>query len=101
MPERSNLLRLAIFKYGESVLVQIGDHMLFVIDDGSVQYNLLHFGMKNEGTRRLPLGLRRSRARARAVRRGRAGGGRALLAGGIGLCWLRATRGRLGRGRIL
>ena len=75
--------------------------MLFVIDDGSVQYNLLHFGMKNEATRLLPLGWWRLLWRRLALRRWWAGGGRSLLAGGIGLCWLRATRGRLGRGRIL
>src|ERR1700730_14252792 len=103
MPERSNHLRLAIFKYGESVLVQISDHVLLVIDDGSVQHNFLHFSVENEaarlGTWLLPLGWGRLLWSRLALRRWLAGGGRlSLPASGIGLRWLRAARRRLGRG---
>ena len=45
-------LRLAVLEYGESILVEVGDHALLVVDDRGVQQDLLHFGMEDE-TRRV------------------------------------------------
>ena len=35
----------------ESILVQVGDHALLVVDDRGMQQDLLHFGMENKNPR--------------------------------------------------
>ena len=40
----------AVLEDGESVLVEVGDHALLVVDHGRVQQNFLHFGMEDEAS---------------------------------------------------
>ncbi len=41
---------LAVLEDGESVLVEVGNHALLVVDHGRVQQNLLHIGMENKAS---------------------------------------------------
>ena len=50
MAERLDDLGLAVFEHGESILVEVGDDALLVIDDRGMQQDLLHLGMEDEAT---------------------------------------------------
>ena len=91
MAERLDDLRLAILENGESILVEVGDHALFVVDDGGVQQDLLYVGMEDK-TARFGAGLlplRGAPELGRGVGLGRAGSR------------LGTARRGLGRSRIL
>src|SRR5439155_26335286 len=50
VPERSDGLRLAVLQNCEGALVEVGNHVLLVINHGGVEHDLLRARVKDEAT---------------------------------------------------
>ncbi len=56
MTERRDLLRLAVFEYGEIVLRQVGNQAIVIVDHGGVQSDFVDFLLENIDIALLSLG---------------------------------------------
>ena len=91
MAERLDVLGLAVFEHGESILIEVSDDALLVIDDGGVQ----HTSCTSEWKTKPPGSTPGSWPWVAG-----AGGGSLRMRARLGR-WLGAAGRSLGRGRVL